>query len=199
MSRHLLTCPPILPICAQLTRSLCRVDCCDRVFGGRRYAHDDAIHCTYPRRSRPPIENGRVKRLNPRRVKVHRCYTVEEAAMLFRVHKNTVRTWLKSGLQPIDSRRPILILGQQLASFLHARRERKRQRCRPGELYCFRCRAPRASAVHTADYLPITASSGNLRGACCDCGTRMYRRVSLRKLATAIGDLQGLGFASGYR
>jgi hypothetical protein len=131
-----------------------------------------------------------VKRLNPRRVKIHRSYTVEEAAMLFRVHKNTVRTWLKSGLQPIDGRRPVLMLGRQLASFLHARREGRRQRCRPGQLYCFRCRAPRTSAARRADYLPITASSGNLRGICSDCGTRMYRRVSLRKLATAVGDLQ---------
>ena len=50
--------------------------------------------------------------------------------MLFRVHKNTVRGWLKSGLKPIDGRRPILILGRQLASFIHARREYTRQRCK---------------------------------------------------------------------
>ena len=131
-----------------------------------------------------------VKRYNSRRVKVHRSYTVEEAARLFRVHKNTVRGWLQSGLQPIDGRRPILILGRQLASFLHARREHQRQRCRAGELYCFRCRAPRTSAAQTADYLPITASSGNLRAMCSDCGTRMYRRVSFHKLAAVAGDLQ---------
>jgi hypothetical protein len=131
-----------------------------------------------------------VKRLNPRRVKVHRSYTVEEAARLFRVHKNTVRGWLKLGLQPIDSRRPILILGRQLASFLHMRRERSRQRCRSGQLYCFRCRSPRASAGRMAEYLPLTPSSGNLRAICAYCGTRMYRRVSLYKLAAVAGDMQ---------
>jgi hypothetical protein len=139
---------------------------------------------------RPSIGSVPVKRLNPRRVKIHRSYTVEEAAMLFQVHKNTVRTWLKSGLQAIDGRRPILILGRQLASFLHARRETKRQRCGPGQLYCFRCRAPRTSAAQRADYLPITASSGNLRAICSVCGTHMYRRISWRKLATEVGDLQ---------
>ena len=36
-----------------------------------------------------------VTRLNPRRVKLHRNYTVGEAAMLLDVHKNTVRSWLK--------------------------------------------------------------------------------------------------------
>jgi hypothetical protein len=131
-----------------------------------------------------------VKRLNPRRVKIHRNYTVDEAAMLFRVHKNTVRTWLKAGLQPVDNRRPTLILGRQLASFLHARRKNSRQRCRPGEFYCMLCRAPKASAARRAEYLPTTPSSGNLRGTCRDCGTRMYRRVSLQKLAAVAGDLQ---------
>jgi hypothetical protein len=115
---------------------------------------------------------------------------VEEAARLFRVHKNTVRDWLTTGLQKIDDRRPILILGRDLAGFLHARRERKRQRCRADELYCFRCRAPRGSAPGTAKYLPLTASSGNLRALCANCGTRMYRLVSFQKLAVVAGDLQ---------
>ena len=110
--------------------------------------------------------------------------------MLFKVHKNTVRAWLKSGLEPLDSRRPILILGRKLSSFLHARRERGRQRCRTGQFYCLRCRAPKTSKAQTAEYLPITASSGNLRGICSDCGTRMYRRVSFQKLAVVAGDLQ---------
>jgi hypothetical protein len=106
------------------------------------------------------------------------------------VHKNTVRTWLKTGLQPIDDRRPILIQGRQLAGFLHLRREHRRRHCRPDEFYCFRCRAPKVSAARKADYLPLTASSGNLRALCADCGTRMYRRVSFHKLAAAVGDLQ---------
>jgi hypothetical protein len=101
-----------------------------------------------------------------------------------------VRDWLKAGLPRIDGRRPILILGRQLAGFLHARRERRRQRCRTGEFYCFRCRLPKGAASRTAEYVPITARSGNLRATCADCGTRMYRRVSLHKLALPTGDLQ---------
>jgi helix-turn-helix protein len=128
--------------------------------------------------------------LNPRRVKVHRNYTVEEVAKLFGVHKNTVRDWLKAGLPKIDGRRPILILGRQLAGFLHIRRERRRQRCRAGEFYCFRCRAPKRAAAGTAEYLSVTARSGNLRATCVDCSTRMYRRVSLHKLVVGAGDLR---------
>lgn len=128
--------------------------------------------------------------MNPRRVKVHRSYTVEEVAKLFGAHKNTVRNWLREGLPKIDERRPILILGRQLASFVHARRQHRRQRCAAGELFCFKCRKPRRSVAGTAEYLPSTAAAGNLRGTCADCGTRMYQRIALRRLAASVGDLR---------
>ena len=110
--------------------------------------------------------------------------------MLFRVHKNTVRAWLKAGLESVDGRRPALILGRKLSGFLYARRQHNRQRCRPGQFYCMRCRRPRSTAGRRVEYLPITPSYGNLRGACSDCGTRMYRRVSLRKIPLLAGVLQ---------
>ena len=107
---------------------------------------------------------------------------MDEAAQLFCVHKNTVRAWIKSGLQTIDARRPTLILGRHLANFIHDRRQRVKQRCQPGQFYCVRCRAPKEPAAGVADYIPITSSSGNLRGRCGDCGTLMWRRVPLLKL-----------------
>jgi hypothetical protein len=131
-----------------------------------------------------------VKRLNPRRVKVHRSYTVEEVARLYGAHKNTVKNWLKEGLPKVDDRRPILILGRHLASFVHARRQFRRQRCGAGEFFCFKCRKPRRSMADSAEYLPSTVAAGNLRGTCADCGTRMYRRVSLRERAASLGDLR---------
>ena len=59
---------------------------------------------------------------NPRLVKIHRSYTVEEVARILGKHKNTVRAWIKQGLRPIDGRRPMLIHGLELVSFLQNRR-----------------------------------------------------------------------------
>jgi hypothetical protein len=131
-----------------------------------------------------------VKRLNHRRVKLHRNYLVEEVAMVLKVHKNTVRHWLKSGLKAVDDRRPTLILGRVLAAFLHARRKHLRQPCRPGQLYCLRCRAPKAPTLRQVDYVPTSEHAGNLRGTCEDCGARMCRRVSWRRLVTSAGELE---------
>jgi predicted ArsR family transcriptional regulator len=46
------------------------------------------------------------RRIDPRRIKTHFPYTVEEAADALGVHKNTVRMWIKAGLEVADDRRP---------------------------------------------------------------------------------------------
>ena len=131
-----------------------------------------------------------MRRANPRRVKIHRNYAVDEAARLLGVHKNTVRAWIKSGLQTNDGRRPTLILGRHLSTFLHNRRKRSRQPCRPGQMYCVGCRAPKYPAGQIADYIPLSPSFGNLRGICPDCESFIHRRVSRKNLAAVAGNLE---------
>ena len=122
------------------------------------------------------------RRPNRRALKFHRSYTVGEAARALGISKGTVRRWINKGSLPaINDRRPILILGGDLIEFLDAR-SRPRSRCGPGELYCVKCRVPRAAAGAMADYIPLTSTSGNLRAICEACGTLMHRAVSHRQL-----------------
>jgi hypothetical protein len=126
---------------------------------------------------------------NPRLAKIHRNYTVEEVASLYGVHRNTVREWVKRGLPTSDDCRPLLILGRDLVAFLQAQRTKNKRTCQPGEIYCVRCRAPKAPAGDMADYEVVTETLGNLIAICSDCETLMYRRVSLAKLAQIRGKL----------
>lgn len=128
------------------------------------------------------------KRLNPRLAKIHRTYTIEEAARLYGVHRQTVRNWIKAGLAALTSKKPHLILGNELRTFLAGRR--KRTPCGPGRLYCLRCREPRNPAGDMLDYLPITLVSGNLRGICSICDALMHRRVSLAKVDAVRGQAE---------
>jgi hypothetical protein len=128
-------------------------------------------------------------RQNPRIVKIHRSYTVGEVADLFRVHKNTVRAWIKAGLPIIDDKRPALIQGLDLREFIQARRSKNRQTCPPGHIYCVRCRAPKAPGCDMAEYIPLTDATGNLRGICPDCGILIHRRVNKAKIDLIRGQL----------
>lgn len=126
---------------------------------------------------------------NYRLVKIHLNYTVEEIANLFGSHKNTVRAWIKTGLPTIDDKRPVLILGRELAAFLKSRRAKKKQKCQPGEMYCLRCRAPKIPDGNMVDYEVVTEKIGNLVAICPDCYLTMNRRVSFAKLDQVIGKM----------
>lgn len=127
------------------------------------------------------------RRFNPRRAKIHRSYTVEEVARLFGVHKQTVRNWIDAGLPALASKRPILIHGSDLRQFHDHRRKEQRQKCRPGELFCLKCRAPKRPAGDMLDYLPMSLVSGNFRGICPTCNGLIHRRVSLARIDAAKG------------
>ena len=122
------------------------------------------------------------KRLNPNLAKIHRNYTVEEAANLFSVHKNTVRAWIKSGLATNDDKRPVLILGSELKSYLQAKRQSNKRKCKLFEIYCVRCRNPQLPAENMVDFEPINHTSGRLIGLCPKCGCIINKFFSITKL-----------------
>jgi len=131
----------------------------------------------------------RKRRPNYRLVKIHRNYTIKEAASLLGIHKNTLREWTRTGLPTIDDRRPKLILGRKLIDFLRARRARRKRPCQPGEIYCVRCHAPKFPAGGMGEYRPINEKIGNLTGICPDCNCMMYRCASLAKLGEIRGEM----------
>ena len=127
---------------------------------------------------------------NHRLVKIHRTYTVEEMAILLGAHRNTVRRWLEAGLASIDCQRPLLVKGSVLVAFLKGRREKGKRPCKAGQFYCLRCRVPTRPAGSKVVYQAFTFDRGNLLGICPNCGARLCRRVSLARMAQAIGDLR---------
>ena len=108
---------------------------------------------------------------------------------LFNVHKNTVRNWLKQGLEPIDGQRPTVIRGEEIRRFLAERRARSKQTCGPGRIYCLPCRAPKVPAGKMAECVATGDTTGTLRGICPDCDRMIYRRVNPQKIDAVRGDL----------
>ena len=122
------------------------------------------------------------RKTNPRLVKIHRTYTADELAECLGIHVNTVRNWMRDGLEPIDDQRPYLFHGGCVRTFLERQRADAKCPCGPDELFCLRCREPKRPAGGMVDYEPMTASGGNLLGICPDCELVMQRRTSEHQL-----------------
>ena len=115
------------------------------------------------------------------RIKAHRNYTVDEAARKLGISKGTVRRWHKNdGLHCVDDQKPALFLGTIIKAF-GQRHIKLKIKCKAHELYCFKCRGPRAAAGNMADFVQRSAKSGNLK-AICECGTIMNKNVSMATL-----------------
>lgn len=125
------------------------------------------------------------RRVDPRRIKIHFAYSIEEAASALGTHKNTIRAWIKQGLPVADNRRPIVMSGAEIRAFLDARRSAGKRPLAAGEFFCFKCRCPKSPAGGMADFIESQAGLGSLCGLCPDCETIMHRRASLATLGTA--------------
>ncbi len=125
-------------------------------------------------------------RPNPRLAKLHRDYTESEIARLFKVHRNTVRGWRKRGLPAIDDQRPAMIQGKAVRAFLEGERARSKRPSPPGTIFCCKCRAPRPPAVDSVVFHVGASGTGNVRGLCAECGTRMFQRARQSALAAKL-------------
>ncbi|OOY57532.1 helix-turn-helix domain-containing protein [Solemya velum gill symbiont] len=120
---------------------------------------------------------------NPNLVKINRNYTFEELAMVFGVHKNTVSSWVKNGLPCLKERRPFLILGTEARAYLQQQRTVKKQKCKPDEFFCMRCKAPTKPAENYVEYMPLSATKGRLTGFCGRCECVVNKFISFDSLA----------------
>ncbi len=126
---------------------------------------------------------------NPRLVKAHRSYDVTELSRLFKCHKNTILAWRKTGLDSVDDRKPFLFEGIVVRTFLERRRVSARRPCGPHGLFCVRCREAKAPALGMVDYIPVTETTGDLRGLCPTCDGIMHRRANMSRLVANPGSL----------
>lgn len=130
-----------------------------------------------------------MRRVNPRLAKRHRSFTVFELADLLDVHRNTVRLWIREGLPVLDAAKPILIDGGDFQAWWGKRTKARKRPCQPGQMYCFKCREPKAPALGMVEYVPTNATTGNLKALCETCGTFMHRRTRLVDIAAKMPGL----------
>jgi hypothetical protein len=130
------------------------------------------------------------RRVSSRRVKRLRTYNVAEAALATGATTQTVRKWLREGLEAVPGIRPTIVTGADLIGFIKEREAARKRPCGRGRLYCLRCKEPREPAFGEVEYWPDTATTGALKGLCSTCGGWMVRRTTLGRAQAAPSDFK---------
>src|SRR5579863_6644015 len=133
--------------------------------------------------------HSRRRRYNVNLIKLSCSYDPAEVAKLLGIHRNTVRHWLKGGLTPLDNRRPILVSGAALKAFIRTGQQARRQKCAPGEFFCFRCRAPRRPWGGLADFSVFNEKIVKAVAFCSVCETAMHRTIRRADLSKFVVQL----------
>ena len=114
---------------------------------------------------------------------------MRELASLLGAHPHTVRGWIKAGLPTVDRSRPVLVHGSEFQDWWGKRCKAAKRPLQPGQLYCLKCRAPKAPALGMVEYVAMNDATGNLKAICETCGTMMHRRVPLVAIAAVMPNL----------
>ena len=129
------------------------------------------------------------RRHNPERAKLHLSYTIPEIVDLFDINKGTVSKWIKYGLTPIDSKRPLIFTGVHLRAFVKARMAATKRPLQAGQIFCVACKRAQTPSGGAAEFAMVSETSCNMIGDCPDCGRRIFRRVAMTNLFRDCGSL----------
>ena len=121
------------------------------------------------------------RKYNTRRISRNRSYTIQEITELFGLHKNSVLIWLRTGLKKIDCQKPYLINGGDLVDFLEAKKKKRRQKCKPNELFCLKCKSPRLSKPDCIQITERNIYRLKISGRCQICNTKMFKDASVQR------------------
>ncbi len=80
-------------------------------------------------------------RYNLSKIRTKTTYTPQEVGYLLNIDRKTVFRWLKEGLPLLDPiKTPKLVMGNDLKTFLQAKRIANQSKLNWNEFYCFHCR-----------------------------------------------------------
>jgi len=138
-----------------------------------------------------PFEQKKAKafriRHNPRKAKSHRIYSAADVVSLYGISRNTVRSWLKAGLRPIEGLSQRLFTGAELNRFQADRTASARRKPVGSEIFCIPCGIQQAMSGRQVCYSSMSGVAGRLYWRCPGCDREANISVgseTLRRLAS---------------
>lgn len=102
-------------------------------------------------------------------------YSVEELVSLYSVNANTVSNWVGDGLTPSDGLKPYLFQGAEMQRFHMERRVRASTKLRPGQFFCFTCKARGFPDIETMTDNEQINGNHRFAALCPDCSASVSK------------------------
>lgn len=138
-----------------------------------------------------PFEQKKIKAFrilhNPRKAKSHRIYSAADAIDLYGISRNTIRSWLKAGLRPIEGLSQRLFTGAELNRFHADRAAAARRKPTGAEIYCIPCGVQQEMGGRQVLFSSMSGVAGRLSWRCPGCDREAHIFVgseTLNRLAS---------------
>ena len=122
------------------------------------------------------------RRINPRAVKMHRNYRIDQLADAVGVTIGTVRNWCRQGLPCLTDKKPFLIRGRDFKAFYDERQKRAKHPLGRFEVFCLRCQRPRTPLAGLVDHEQMDAARTRIMALCPTCEAMSQRIIRIADL-----------------
>jgi hypothetical protein len=126
------------------------------------------------------------RKYNLRKLNRHKSYDSSQLQELLGVHKQTIKTWKKEGLKPIDGGcSPYLYSGSVLIDFLAKRTNSQKLKLHDDEMYCLKCNKAvkplELKTIQTGKILGSGNESIAITGICPLCKGKVCKFSSIKR------------------
>lgn len=135
------------------------------------------------------------KRLYPHnKVRYWLVYDIDDICALYagyKLHKQTIRKWIKQGLKTIDSGKPALIYGNDLITFLKNQNASGKCATAFNQFFCMKCKDARHAYKNKVAMMSKDRML-KVQAKCRECKTNMFKNYklddyrALRKIFTKV-------------
>ena len=123
--------------------------------------------------------SGKKQRYALRSIRQQYTYSVYEIAELFNITPDTVFRWIRNeGLPRIIGSKKYFVHGSDLHTFLYKKNQKHKKSCKPDEIYCCKCRAPKTPNPNSINVLHLANGTFRAVGLCNVCMSKMGKVIS---------------------
>ena len=114
-----------------------------------------------------------------RKVCQDQVFSVEELCKIYKVRRNAVTDWIKSGLQKSDEQVPYVFRGAEVQRYHNGQKRKQRAKLKQGEFNCLSCDSAGYPAPHSVTFGTTSAGVPMAQAICPTCDAKVSKLLKV--------------------